>query len=223
MRCRVLTGSGVRGPWAPRMLCAVLGLWFAGCLVPAPTSQQVWDWGLDEPRTAYESFVTAFQGELLEAEYACFSTAFRERNQLSKGVYLAFRDEFLAKNPGLRWGLYRSRVDEITVLDARHALLRASVNAPFVGIKRLNVRMVLEDYYEARLANGDLVGSEWGPPERFDLNDPGDPHLVVQENANGPVLWGRIDLDRPLAAEKLVEVFDVRLAREWRIDDIWVE
>lgn len=220
-----MTGSGVQGPWGLRTLCQGMGMslcvCLAGCLVPGPTPQQVWDWGLDEPRAAYESFVTAFQGELLEAEYACFSTAFRERNQLSQGLYRAFRDEFLADHPGLRWGLYRSRVDEITRLDPRHALLRASVKVPFVGTKRLSVRLVLEDYYEARLKSGELVGSRWGPPERFDLLDAGDPHLTLAED--GAYLWGRIDVDRPLDAAQLADLVDVRFAREWRIDDIWVE
>ena len=49
-----------------------------------------------------------------------------------------------------------------------------------------------EDYYEARLGNGDLVGSDWGPPERFDLLDPADPHLTL--TADKTYLFGRIDL-----------------------------
>jgi hypothetical protein len=198
-----------------------LGLGLAGCLVPGPSPQQVWDWGLDEPRVAYESFVTAFQGDLLEAEYACFSTAFRERNQLSQGLYRAFRDDFLAKNRGLRWGLYRSRVDEITYLDARHALLRASVSAPVVGTKRISVSMVLEDYYEVRMPNGDVPYFMDGPPERFDMLDPRDPHLSLTDD--GAHLWARIYIGGRPVQELLANLVDVRFGREWRIDDIWLE
>ena len=214
---RLLTGSRVRVLWA----LSAAGLGLAGCLVPSPTPEQVWEWGLDEPRAAYESFVTAFQGELLEAEYACFSTAFRERHDLSQAVYKVFRDEFLREHPGLRWGLYRSRVDEITLVDPRHALLRASVRAPLVGAVRWSVWLVREDYDEVRLIDGTVPGTDYGPPERFDLLDPEDPHLVLDDD--GRRLWGRIDLDRPLDPSQLADVVDVRFASEWRIDDIWVE
>lgn len=218
----VVTGRGARptGRRTVLVLASLLGPALAACRVPQPEPRQVRDMGFATPRKAFESMVTAFQGELLDAEYETFSTAFVRRNRLSQHVYRDFRPELLARVPGLRWGLYRSRVEEITHLDPRHALLVARVPVPLADDVLIHVRLVREDFYEV-WAGDEILADGYGPPGELDLEAQG--HLSVQRTDGARYLWARADLEDDLPPPGLAGVRDVRFAREWRIDDIWAE
>ena len=135
---RVLKGIASRSRTTGALLLGLVG-GSAGCRVPAPFPEQVRAYGFEDPRQAFESLVTAFQGNLLADEYGCFSLAFVAENRLSLSSYLAFRDDLLAEQPLLRFALYRSRVEEIVHLDDEHALLTAGVPVPFREDVRLTV------------------------------------------------------------------------------------
>ena len=194
----------------------------------------------------HKNTIYVFQGDLLDDEYRCLSSGFRQRNHLSQHAYRGYRGELLELHPRLRWALYRCRVEEITIdLDQRTALLRASVpTPPLVRDFSIVVALVREDFSEvtlpdpARTVEGGVpleprvlafeAGPPpgHGPPEEFDLLDPAGQRLF--EHVEGPdggaglALWGWVPLRRSLSPEELGGL-DLRLGREWRIEDFWVE
>lgn len=174
--------------------------------------------GLDDPREAFESVVTALQGELLDEEYKCLSSGFRERNGLNEQAYRAFRDRILDESPFLRWGLSRSRVLEVVRLDERHALLRAVIPVPFRADPELRVALVREDFLDVFLDGRPLdLRAQSGPPEEFDLVR--DRYVLLPASEQGRRLFVRADLTRPLTDDDLDQALEIRAGSEWRIDD----
>lgn len=208
--------------WGRRVVLALGALGATGCRVPTPTPREVRDLDLarlGSPRAAFEQFATAFRGGLLDAEYECFSSAFRHRNG-GQLMYREYRDRLLEQHPRLRWALWKARVTAVEERpDGRSAVLRATVPIPLARDLELTFWMVLEDYYEVWLGEKPVAFGV-GPPEEFDLLRDG--HLL-QTTDGGLALWAYIPLDRPLTAEQLERISAVRLGREWRIDDFSIE
>lgn len=186
------------------------------CQVPPPSVEQVRGYDLSGPRRAFESLVTAFQGQMLDEEFNCLSRRFRERHGLSQQTYRAFRDEFLAEQPRLRWALYQSTVEEVTLTSSRVALVTARIPVPLTSDPVLELTFVAEDFWEVEV-DGRTLGGDQG--EDLDLDRQGLLSLDTREPGS-PRLWARFDLDREL--DPLADDLAVALAmgREWRLEDL---
>lgn len=199
----------------------LLGLVMAapGCVVPRPQPEQLagYQRGFSTPQGAFESLRTAFQAEVLEWEFRCFSQGFIARNELTQQAYRAFRPELLAQVPHLRWGLARAQVEEVRQTSPTRATLRARIPVPLAADPRLEVQLVREEY--AELSEGPWVVADaesLGGRLRVDDSTPGAYGL-------GSV-WVQLDLAREGTSEaSLAEGFSrLRGAREWKVDGIGV-
>jgi hypothetical protein len=191
-----------------------------GCVVPRPGPDAIVEFraGFETPEGAFKSLRTAFQGEMLDWEYDCFSQGFLTRNQLSRQAYRAFRPELMARVPHLRWGLYKAVVEQTEVLDERTVVLHARIRVPLVADRRLVVRVVHEQFYELTLQDGSI----WSTAEDFDLFGGRSPSILLdpKQGPNGRV-WLGVNLDLPLTPEQLEAGFmRITAAREWKIDSI---
>lgn len=176
------------------------------------------NYGFEDPRRAFESLVTALQGELLDEEYNCLSGDFRERNGLSNQTYRAFRDEFLERYPRLRWALARARVDEVTRVDTRHALLRAHIPVPFLEDPVLTLTFVRETFWELA-HDGRVLGGD-----QAELDPLAEGWLLLDEREPGrPRLWARFDLPYAMTPEDLALDFALAQGTEWHLDDFRIE
>ena len=186
------------------------------CQVPPPSVEQVRGYDLSSPRRAFESLVTAFQGQMLDEEFNCLSRRFRERHGLSQQTYRAFRDEFLAEQPRLRWALYRSTVQEVAVTSPRVALVTARIPVPLSSDPVLEFTFVAEDFWEVAV-DGRTLGGDQG--EDLDLYREG-LLLTDTRGQDGPRLWARFNLDPEL--DPMADDLAVALAmgREWRLEDL---
>ena len=204
------------GHWRVVWVLGLLGT-VSGCVVPAPKPQQLaaYDRGFSTPEGAFESLRTAFQAEVLEWEFRCFSQGFVSRNDLTQQAYRAFRPELLAQVPHLRWGLSRAIVEEVELLSPTRARLLARVPVPLVEDPTLELTLVLEEYAE-------LSRGPWVVADAESLRG----RLRVDPSRPGGYGLGSVWVELALAEEgetdaSLEEGFSLlRGAREWKIDGI---
>jgi hypothetical protein len=204
------------GLWRPVLLVVGLLGTSSGCVVPRPGPDQLagYDQGFSTPEGAFESLRTAFQAQVLEWEFRCFSQRFRDENQLSQQAYRAFRPQLLGRIPHLRWGLVRAVVEEVEMLSPGRALLIARVPVPLTSDPRMEVLLVREEYAELYAGPWDVASAEPLTGRlQVDTSQPG-------EFGEGYV-WIRLDATRPLTDPDLARDF-TRLtgAREWKVDGI---
>ena len=177
----------------------------AGCCVPPPTTLQGLEYGFQTPQQAYESFRTAFQGELLEYEYRCFSRGFKERCKGLTG-YLEIRDQLIADTPFLRLGVYDARIVAVDRPRPDRAVIHAQSHGH--GFRLSLVREEFwEIYVEGELLDDGAVG---------DLLAEGIAQVEETPRGSGRyILWGRVDLDDPALAGRFSSL---TFGREWKID-----
>ena len=149
-------GAPVTSRGRGRIALGGLVLALAGCHVPAPKPREVLATGFREPLQTFETFRTAFRGDLLELEYLCFSTGFHRRNGLSQLGYREFRDELLRRGarevrtcvfldkPSRRVApiepdFHVFRVDDVFVVGYGLDFAGRYRNLPFVGALRESV------------------------------------------------------------------------------------
>lgn len=196
-------------------LGVLLALGSAGCVVPAPSPGQVAAANLDSPRATFETFVTAFQGDLLGHEYKCFSAAFRRRNNLTQHIYRDFREQLVDTNPRLRWALYRCEVEEVMQLDGRRAVLLALVpGVLFWPATQLRVDLVREDHYEV-LANGHTLAVGGGGEGSFQLANE---VLTLAQREGRLQLEASVELSNGPPEGGLQQVTRFCMESLWRID-----
>lgn len=192
----------------------------SGCLVPDPDPQAYADFGFGRPEQTFDSVRTAFQGEVLDWEFECFSLGFRSANGFSHQTYRAFRPELLERHPRLRWALSRAVLEECRHLGPRRVELRARVPVPLVGDPVLVLRLVREEWAELRVRRprGEEVVAAAGGPGLGDLFE--SPDLLIDE----AFAWLRLLLELPLEDEELARTFSrIDARREWKIDAIAIE
>ncbi len=201
--------------WQGVLWIGLLGT-LPGCIVPRPDAAELqrFERGFETPEGAFECLRTAFQGEMLEWEYRCLSQGLRERNGLSQQAYRAFRPQFLARIPYLRWGLARAVVEEVSYPAPDRARLTVRIPVPLWSDPRLTVILVREEYAELYTGPWDAAQAE--PLTGRLVYDPDHPG----EFGEG-LVWVRLDATRPLSSEELETKF-TRLhgAREWKVDAI---
>ena len=188
----------------------VLGLTWgsAGCLqVPKPCPEQVWqacEAGRGTPETAFEVFRTAVQGNLLVAEYDCFSPEWKAREGLGR-AYLEMRDELLDRGP-FRFALYKAELEWITSRSDDHA----RVLARYWGYT-IDFRLVRKAYIQV-LGSGPQGGRlEEAFLERLEDRL----HWTAEDKA----LWARAQLEAGVDPSQ-VDSFVLR--HEWLIDNLVV-
>ncbi len=110
---------------------ALLALGLAvGCRVPPPTVAQGLNYGFNSPEQALASFRTAFQGNLLDEEFRCFSIVWKDKNVGSINYYSEARDELMRRVPKLRWALHRAEDPEVIARWDQDALLQCRIPGP---------------------------------------------------------------------------------------------
>ncbi|MFT5050379.1 MAG: hypothetical protein ACI8QZ_001780 [Chlamydiales bacterium] len=174
-----------------------------GCRVPPPSPREVLDVGFRDPIQTFQTFRTAFRGNLTDLEYRCLSAGFREREQLSEFGYRAFRDELLATVPLLRWALYKAVIEEAGRASPRRARIVARV-----GSHTLVVQLVREDFWEIWAGSQRRDGDDAAVDDAF-----GQGYLALATDP--PRVYGQAPLNRPGLGERLTEL---RVGQEWKID-----
>lgn len=179
-----------------------------GCIVTPPEPGEVWDtWqkGLANPQDTFDSFLVALRGEILAAEYRCFSSDWKSRNGISQVGYREFRDELMAKEPHLIWALSKAET-QVEMGSAPHqATVWASIPCADEG-QLIAFHLIQEAYMEVRT-----------PARR-----------LVSEPIRGVAAHMRHDTDQDLLfawipvgeISKEAPVSSFRLETEWRIDRI---
>ena len=166
--------------------------------------------GFRDPDQAFESFRTAFRGNLLDLEYRCLSEGFRSRNDnLSQFGYRLFRDELLARIPLLRYALHKAEVLSSERLSER----RARITARAAG-RTLVVDLVREDFWEIWAGSDRGEGDEDYVADLFEGR-----YLTVRAEDDPPRVIGQAPLRDPTLAERITEL---RLGQEWKIDDFHI-
>lgn len=175
----------------------------SGCIVTAPEPQEVWEaWrdGLDSPRATLQAFRTSLRGDLLEAEYRCFSGAWKARNGISQVGYREFRETLLDEAPLLRWALVHAEV--LSQRDAGPG--RAVLELEGAG-HRIALLLVQEAYVEVRSEGRRLVSE---PVAALGSQ--------LSYDADQGLLFGWV----PAPSVETSTIDALVLAREWKIDDI---
>lgn len=198
------------------MLVAVVP---ACCGIPAPTVQQGLNYGFREPDQAYESWRTAFQGDLLVEEYRCFSRGWKQANGVrSLTTYGAGRDALLERVPRLRWLLGRAEPPEEVARTEGSVTFQARVPAPlWYDDRYLLVNVVREAYFEVYPADNPSA------PEAAETF--GDPWAarVFDYRADADLFSVGIapfdELTGGLAPEA---VHEIRAGWQWKINEIEV-
>ena len=98
--------------------------------MPPPTVQQGLSYGFNSPKQALASMRTAFQGNLLDEEFRCFSIEWRDNNVNSINFYSEARDELMRRVPKLRWVLYRAEDPQVIARSDQDALLQCRIPGP---------------------------------------------------------------------------------------------
>ena len=159
--------------------------------------------GFRDPQQTFETFRTAFRGNLTDLEYRCFSAGFRERQDLSQFEYRAFRDELLAETPLLRWALHKA----VVVKAERTSEREARIEAEAAG-HTLVIDLVREDFWEIWSGSQRRDGDEDLIQDAFEEG-----YLVIVDNP--PRVVGQAPLERPGLASRVTEL---RVGQEWKID-----
>lgn len=176
----------------------------AGC-VAAPTPAEWMAVGYRTPLQTLRTFQTAVRAEEPDLELRCFSSAFRERNHVSRLTWREFLEQLEREQPFLRKGVADAEVDGPIELHPD----RARIHLTSHGVA-LSVDFVLEGFGQVWEGENLLVDRDL----RFADPD----HAGIQEgDAGRRWIYGRLAL--PEQAE-FSTVTEIRLAREWKIDGI---
>jgi len=178
----------------------------SGCVVTPPEPAEVWkawDQGLSSPLGTFEALRTALRGEILVAEYRCFSSGWKSRNGISQVGYREYRDSLLDLAPHFIWGLSQATVHLEEGAAPHRATILAEIDTPFSSTT-VRFSLVQEAYMELRAGGRRLVSE---PLES----------VALQTRHKEGQLFAWIPLE-DLPPEGEVESF--RLETEWRIDDI---
>ncbi|MDE0904829.1 MAG: hypothetical protein OSB42_09380 [Planctomycetota bacterium] len=181
----------------------------SGCLVTPPEPAEVWkawDQGLSSPLGTFEALRTALRGEILVAEYRCFSSGWKSRNGISQVGYREYRDSLLDLAPHFIWGLSQATVHLEEGTAPHRATIFAEIDTLFSSTT-VRFSLVQEAYMELRAGGRRLVSE---PLES----------VALQTRHKEGQLFAWIPLE-DLPPEGEVESF--RLETEWRIDDIHLE
>ena len=175
----------------------------AGCWTSPPTADEVRAIGFRTPEQAFRTFQTAVRLEPPDPglELRCFSAGFRERNGASQLMWREVREQLFDRNPWLRAGIAGARIGRSEPAQGGWFL---SVEAKG---QRGAVFLVREDFAEV-----------WAGGERV-VDDPVDwPRATgVQDAGSGDrSLYGRATLGANIDPAAVTEL---RLGREWKIDD----
>lgn len=174
-----------------------------GCRVPAPSPREVLEVGFRDPQQTFETFRTAFRGNLTDLEYRCLSEGFRRRHGLSQFGYRAFRDELIKETPLLRWALHKA----VVVRAERTSEREAQIVARTAG-GTLQVFLVREDFWEIWAGSRRRDGAEDLVQDVFEEG-----YLIIDDNP--PRVVGQAPLTRAGLASRITEL---RVGLEWKID-----
>jgi hypothetical protein len=196
--CRAGTAVIVLGP-------LIIGF---GCIVSPPEPQEVWNaWeeGLSSPLGTIEAFRTSLRGEILAAEYRCFSSAWKSRMGISQVGYREYRDSLLAQTPHLIWALSRASMRLEEGRGPNRATVLATFDGPWIDFS-VRFQLLREAYMEVRAAGRRVV------------SEPLDQAAAqVRHDPDQGLLFAWIPV-QDLSPGQEVESF--RLETEWRIDAI---
>lgn len=180
-----------------------------GACVSPPTTQDILQVGFRTPEQAFRTFQTATRLDDPDLELRCFSSGFRERNQISQLTWREGREELYRRQPWLRLGIVGADVVEREVRESA-ARLRIDTAAG-----DYHVLLVREDFTEGWAGGGRVFDVELSEEDR---QYPWGKATGLQPGTNGETWWyGRVKLDGSVDGRALTEV---RFGREWKIDDI---
>lgn len=173
----------------------------AGCLAP-PEAEALVATGFRSPRQTIASFQTFVRADLPTREYQCFSSGFRERNQLSAFSYGEVREELFRSQPWLKWIAKAGYKGERAIGEAEHWLDLTTLG------RTVRVKLVREDFFEIHAG------------EALVTDDDADFDTLVRQGADGE--GSRLTVRLPLAVsvDGLGGVSEVLVARHWKIDDL---
>ncbi|MCB9915744.1 MAG: hypothetical protein H6828_11440 [Planctomycetes bacterium] len=201
---------------ARRLLALLLLAFVGGCCVTPPNAEEVLNTGFRSPEQCVRTFQLAMRGDLARLEYRCFSVDFQSRigGQLA---YREFRARELASQPWFQQGVARAEVVRSEPLGPLRHRVVVETRA-FLQTWRIEVLLVREDAWQA-WAGDELLADELLPPAGFRDNVdvsvvPGGPPALVAVAELSP------DLARRDPAELRRSITEVRIAQEWKIDDL---
>ncbi|HED65032.1 MAG TPA: hypothetical protein ENJ09_05690 [Planctomycetes bacterium] len=167
--------------------------------VSAPTPAEVLATGFHSPEQALETFQTALRADLVDLEYRCLSTEFKESHGgFSWLAYDEARRRVLEEEPFFKL-VARATVEKRTQLAPNRVRLECRVRFLF-QTKSFTIDFVREDAYLVRDAEGPLEG------DLLSFED-----AVREED-------GRLVVRVPFPeGVELEELTGLEIAREWKI------
>jgi hypothetical protein len=195
------SAPSLQGVSAWRLLAVVLALagWLPACLCP-PSADALLDVGYRSPEQTVRTFQTGVRGDLPDLEYGCLSSGFRRRNNLSKLIWREFREDLFRENPFLRTGLVKAKIVAVETEGARS-------------------RIVIESFgrsFELELAREDFAQLYAGEELVLDREIPFDQWTTVE--STGEEAWFTGGAPLPAGSGER-DITELRLGREWKIDD----
>jgi len=189
-----------------RLLSSAAGLaaWtlvLGACVCP-PEPADVLAIGFRTPEQAFRTFQTATRLDDPDLELRCFSSGFRERNQISQLTWREARADLYERRPWLRAGIVGADVVEVEELRGIARLRVDTAGGDY------DVVLVREDFAEAWTGSERILDEEivW-------RRDTG----IQKGDGEGRWIFGRVAL--PLGVDGAA-VTDLRFGREWKIDDV---
>jgi hypothetical protein len=181
---------------------ASLLLTLTGACVCPPSAEEMADLGFRTPEQAFRSYQSYLAADLVEWEYRCLSSGFKERHGISFSTYLEVRGELFETQPWLKVFADAEIVGSVSVAEDVH-----DIEARVAG-RTVRVRLVREDSYEI-WEGPDLL---WDDDARFEEV------VSLEPTPDGPRLTATVapgvpNLDLSTATEFTVE-------RSWKIDDL---
>ncbi|MFO1009358.1 MAG: hypothetical protein U1F29_04775 [Planctomycetota bacterium] len=190
---------------APLAVCA-LGV-LQGCclLVTPPRAEDYLALGFRTPEQAFRAFQVGWRADEPDLEHRCLSRDFRRRNQVSRLNYREFRAQLLEDEPLLRLGIADAEPKAPAEIRGDRAQLVLESHGHWI-----EVAFVLDDFVEVH-AGAERVLDEYSSFEAHTQTTPLD--------VGGARFWAHVDLP---AGTDPARVTEVRLGREWKIDDLRV-
>jgi hypothetical protein len=145
------------------------------------------------------------RGEILVAEYRCFSSDWKSRMGISQVGYREYRDSLLAESPHLIWALSRARTRLKEGPGPNRATVWATFDGPWIEFS-VRFQLLREAYMEVHAAGRRVVS------EPLDQTA-----TQVRHDPDQGLLFAWIPVE-DLSPGQEVETF--RLETEWRIDAI---
>jgi hypothetical protein len=202
--------------WGSAILILGTFLPTVGCVTP-PSPRECLEYGFDTPIQAFQSFVVALRADLPHFEYRCLSPGFKERNGISRGGYLMFRDQLLKDEPLLRFALQRASRDPGKYQlepgpDGRQALLVVNVSG-----HSLHVRLSRGSYVTVLGQPEDPLGAAeaWVDQSVGDLEK----ELWLFPMPSGEALGAQV----PHPHRNLDQLISLTVGREWKIEDLYLQ